>query len=147
MSKIIIGSDHGGFLLKSKIVELLTANGLEVNDVGTFDDKSVDYPDYAAKVASAVSKGEYPRGILICGSGIGVSIVANKFKGVRAALCTTVQLAKLSREHNDSNILCLGERVLKEKNALMMVNKWLSTPFEGGRHQTRVNKIHSVSNC
>ena len=145
MNQIVIGSDHGGVNLKNKIVEQLKEKGYDVVDKGCFSDESVDYPDYAIQVAEAVGTGEIPKGILVCGSGIGVSIVANKVKGVRAALCTDVRLAKLSRQHNNSNILCLGERILKEKNALMMVDTWLSTEFEGDRHNRRVEKIHSLT--
>ena len=147
MKKIVIGSDHGGVILKAKIIKLLESLNYDVTDKGTFDDNSVDYPDYAKLVSESVSNGNFEKGILVCGSGIGVSIVANKFKNVRAALCTSVQLAKLSRQHNNANILCLGERVLKEKNALMIVETWLKTAFEAGRHERRVNKIHEITNC
>ena len=145
MEKIVIGSDHGGINLKNKIAEILREKGFDVVDKGCYSEDRVDYPDYALEVAKSVGTGEIPRGILVCGSGIGVSIVANKVAGVRAALCTDVRLAKLSRQHNDANILCLGERVLKEKNALMMVDIWLSTEFEGDRHIERIKKIHDLT--
>lgn len=146
--KIYIASDHAGLILKSAIVSHLSnSSHVEIIDLGPKTDARVDYPDFAALVAKEVSSNTRCRGILICGSGIGVSIVANKFVGVRAALCTTVQLAKLSRQHNDANILCLGERILKEKNALMMVDIWLKTEFEAGRHADRVKKIHSTTGC
>jgi ribose 5-phosphate isomerase B len=146
--KIYIASDHAGILLKSAIVQhLQNSADVEIIDLGPQSDDRVDYPDFAALVAKEVSTNQECRGILVCGSGIGVSIVANKFAGVRAALCTSVQLAKLSRQHNDANILCLGERILKEKNALMMVDTWLKTEFEAGRHADRVQKIHSTTGC
>lgn len=145
---IYIASDHAGVLLKKAIITQLKKNDLiQLIDLGPSNDDRVDYPDFAVKVAEKVSKDSTVRGILVCGSGIGVSIVANKFKNVRAALCTTVQLAKLSRQHNNSNILCLGERILKEKNALMMVDTWLKTDFEAGRHQDRIEKIHNLTGC
>ena len=146
--KIVLASDHAGVNLKAKIVSHLNElNQHKIIDLGPNNDSRVDYPDYAYKAAKFVSDGDAEFGIIICGSGIGVSIVANKVKGIRAALCTTVQLAKLSREHNDANILCMGERILKEKNAIMMVDTFLSTKFEEGRHQLRVDKIHSNTGC
>jgi ribose 5-phosphate isomerase B len=147
MKKIIIASDHAGFYLKEKIIELLNSLQYIVEDAGPYNTESVDYPDFAKKVAEKISVGSFEIGILICGSGIGVSIVANKFKNVRAALCTNVQLAKLSRQHNNAYILCLGERFVKEKNAFMMVKAFLKTEFEGGRHERRVKKIHELTQC
>ena len=142
--KIAIASDHGGCELKEKIVELLKEKGLEVIDYGVDNPESVDYPDYGIKVANAVSKGIAERGILSCGTGIGMSIVANKFPDVRAALCYDMFTARMSRLHNDANILVLGGRVLDKEVALMMVDIWLRTGFEGGRHQRRLDKISEI---
>jgi len=144
MKNIVIGSDHGGFKLKEKIREYLEKQGYEVRDVGTFCEESCDYPNFSASVASLVSKGIYKRGILICKSGIGNSIVANKFPGVRAALSYNLTAARLSREHNDSNILVLGSRFVSGALAKRMVKVWLNTEFQGGRHQRRVNIIKSI---
>ncbi len=138
---IIIGCDHAAYELKEKIKEVLVADGYSVEDVGTFSEASVDYPDFGQRVASEVSRGDYNRGILICGTGIGMSMVANKYKDVRAALCAEPFSAKLSRLHNDSNILVLGSRVTGEALALDIVDTWLDTPFEGGRHRVRVDKF------
>ncbi len=142
--KIAIASDHGGCELKEKIVELLKEKGLEVIDYGVDNPESVDYPDYGIKVANAVSKGIAERGILSCGTGIGMSIVANKFPNVRAALCYDMFTARMSRLHNDANILVLGGRVLDKEIALLMVDAWLRTDFEGGRHQRRLDKISEL---
>lgn len=139
--KIAIGSDHGGFELKTKIADYLKSKNIEVKDFGTFTNESCDYPVFAKEVALEVSKGAYNRGILICGTGIGVSIVANKVKGVRAALCYDTFCAEMSREHNNANILCLGQRVTKEDLALEIIDVWLKAEFEGGRHEKRVNMI------
>jgi len=139
--KIAIGADHGGFKLKEKIVQYLKDNNIEFKDFGTFDENSCDYPDYGKKVAIEVSKGNFNRGILVCGSGIGMSIVANKVKGVIAALCWNKATAESARTHNNSNVLCLGERQTDDKLALEMVDIWLNTEFEGGRHKIRVDKI------
>lgn len=139
--KIAIGSDHGGFRLKGVIIEHLKSKGFETKDFGTFDEQACDYPDIAYKVAENVSKGLYNKGILICGTGIGVSITANKVKGIRAALCGDVFSAKMARAHNDSNILCLGQRVITEDLALEILDEWLQSEFEGGRHKIRVEKI------
>lgn len=142
--KIAIASDHGGRELKEKIIVLLKEEGLEVVDYGVDNPESVDYPDYGIKVANAVSKGIAERGILSCGTGIGMSIVANKFPDVRAALCYDMFTARMSRLHNDANILVLGGRVLDKEIALMMVDVWLRTGFEGGRHQRRLDKISEI---
>lgn len=139
--KIAIGSDHGGFELKAKIAEYLEGKGIEIKDFGTFTNESCDYPVFAKEVATEVANGSFNRGILICGTGIGVSIVANKVKGIRAALCFDAFCAKMSREHNNANILCLGQRVLSKDLALEIVDIWLKTDFEGGRHQRRVDLI------
>ncbi|HID79192.1 MAG TPA: ribose 5-phosphate isomerase B [Aquifex aeolicus] len=144
MDKIAIGADHAGFKLKEFVKKLLREKGLEVVDVGTYNEERCHYPEYAKRVAKMVSQGEVYRGILICGSGIGMSIVANKFKGVRAALCHNIYSAKFSRLHNDSNILCLGGRVTGEDLTREIVEVWLSTPFEGGRHFQRLQFIEEI---
>ncbi len=142
--KIAIGSDHAGVGLKGRIGSLLAQLGQSVQDLGTNGSDPVDYPDYGAKVAEAVSTGTAERGILVCGSGVGMSIVANKFPGVRAALCSDEQLARTSRAHNDANVLVLGERVLDADRGLDIVKAWLETPFDGGRHARRVQKIRDL---
>ena len=138
--KIIIGSDHAGFDLK----EALKTAFRGMTDIGTDSTDSVDYPDFGARVARAVSSGEFDRGILICGSGVGMSIVANKFPGIRAALCTDTETARLSRMHNDANILVLAGRRTDLKEAVAIVTVWLETPFEGGRHTRRLDKIRNI---
>jgi len=138
--RIAIGSDHAGFRLKERLREFLK-EGHQVVDFGTESEEPTDYPDIAFKVAERVSSGEFDRGILICGTGIGMCIAANKVKGIRAALCWDERTAELSRKHNDSNILCLGGRILSEEEAKRIVEKWLSSEFEGGRHLRRVRKI------
>lgn len=139
-----IGSDHGGFNLKNEIVRFLKAKGYEVKDFGTYNTDSVDYPDFGQTVAEAVSRGECDKGIVICGTGVGISIAANKVKGIRAALCTDTYMARMTREHNDANILALGERVLGVGVALDIVETWLGTQFVGGRHQQRIEKIAQI---
>jgi ribose 5-phosphate isomerase B len=139
--KIGIGSDHAGFEAKEAIKKFLNDQGIEFVDYGTFSKDSCDYPDYARKVAEAVSTGECTRGILCCGSGIGVSIVANKVRKVRAALCHDVESAKLSRQHNDSNVICFSARTTTATEIESILQAWFSTEFEGGRHKTRVDKI------
>jgi ribose 5-phosphate isomerase B len=143
--KIAIGSDHAGFTRKQEILEHLQSQGHEVKDLGTYSKDSMDYPDVAVEVAKQVASKEVERGILVCGSGIGVSIVANKTEGVRAANCVNEEMASLSRQHNDANVLTLGERLVDTKTALSMVDIFLSTQFEGGRHQQRVDKIHDLT--
>ncbi len=138
---IVLGSDHGGLELKEAIQAALAARGLDVNDYGTDNGDSVDYPDFAEKVAGAVSRGDAELGILVCGTGIGMSIVANKFPGVRAALATDEFMAQMAKEHNNANILVLGGRVLTAEKAVKLVNIWLDTHYEGGRHQRRLDKI------
>lgn len=138
---IAIGSDHGGFRLKEEIKQLLTELKIDHNDFGTYSAESVDYPQIARTVAEAVVGGEYDRGILICGTGIGINIAANKIKGVRAALCHDVFSAQMSREHNDANILTMGERVIGAGHARVIVETWLTTEFAGGRHSRRVCQI------
>lgn len=140
-NKIAIGSDHGGFELKEKIVDYLKLHDFEFKDFGTFSNESCDYPVFAKEVALEVAKGNFNKGILICGTGIGVSIVANKVKGIRAALCFDTFCAKMSRAHNNANILCLGQRVIAQDLALEIVDVWLNSEFEGGRHEKRVEMI------
>jgi ribose 5-phosphate isomerase B len=142
--RIAVGSDHRGFAVKSRIIELLRQLQKEVIDVGTHAADSVDYPDIAAEVAQQVSQGAVDRGILICGSGIGMAIAANKFPGVRAAPCHDDLTAEMSRRHNDLNVLCLSADMLGEKLIDRMVEIWLKTEFEGGRHARRVEKITQI---
>lgn len=139
--KVAIGSDHRGYKLKSRLKELLEDRGHEVMDIGTGDQESVDYPDYAFPVSEKVAAGEADRGILICGSGIGMSIAANKVRGIRAALCRTVWDAEMTRKHNDSNVLALSEKSGDDPAVDEVVLTWINTPFEGGRHLRRINKI------
>lgn len=141
--KIAIGSDHGGFKLKGKIIEFLRGKEILFEDFGTFDEESCDYPDIAKKIAEKVSDNTFDFGILICGTGIGVSITANKIPGIRAALCGDTFSAKMSKEHNNANILCLGQRVIGEGLALDIVDVWLKSEFLGGRHKRRVDKIEN----
>lgn len=141
---IAIGCDHGGFDLKEAIAAHLQTRGTEYRDFGIFENRSVDYPDIAARVAKAVQSGEAERGLLVCGTGIGMSLAANKFKGIRAAACSETFSAKYTRLHNDSNILCLGGRVLGPGVAIEMVDLFLDTAFEGGRHQRRVDMISEL---
>jgi len=143
-SPIIIGSDHAAFPLKEKVKQFVIEKGIEIEDVGTDGEGSVDYPDFGIKVAKAVSSGEYPRGILLCGTGLGMSMVANRFPHVRAALCSDLFSARMSREHNDSNILVLGGRTVGDALAFELVKTWLETPFEGGRHQRRLDKFDVI---
>ncbi len=138
---IIMGSDHAAFELKEKIKEYLEGQGFEVQDAGTYDEASVNYADYGKKVAGAVSEGRFSKGILMCGTGLGMSMTANRFPGVRAALCTDIFSAKMSRLHNDSNILVLGGRVTGDILAFEIVQTWLDTGFEGGRHLERIKSI------
>ncbi len=141
---IVIGSDHGGLELKSAVLQLLAERGLEPLDMGTANGDSVDYPDFAEKVALAVSRGEAQLGILICGTGIGMSIAANKYPGVRAALVTDEYMAQMAREHNNANILVMGGRVMPAEKACRLVTAWLDAEYEGGRHQRRLDKIARV---
>lgn len=142
--KLAIASDHAGLDLKNRVLDHLKQKGIEVADFGTDNNESVDYPDFGMRVAKAVSDEEIERGILLCGSGIGMSIVANKYPGVRAALCHDTQTARLSREHNDANILVMGGRLLDEPKALEIVKTWLETKFLGGRHSKRIEKILEI---
>jgi ribose 5-phosphate isomerase B len=142
--KVILANDHRGTQLKMRFKEFLDQMHIESFDVGAFSADSVDYPDFGASAAKKVSEGEYDRAVLICGSGIGMCIVANKFPRVRAALCHDVQAARMTREHNDSNVLCLGADVVSEGLAQDILKTWLETEFEGGRHLRRVEKIRDI---
>jgi ribose 5-phosphate isomerase B len=143
--KLAIGADHGGVELKQEIVKFLQSiKNIEVSDYGTLTRDSVDYPDYGRTVSEAVSQGTVDRGILICGTGIGMSIVANRFPRVRAALCHDNFTARMSRLHNDANVLVMGERVIGRGVALDIVKAWLETEFEGSRHQRRLDKIREI---
>ena len=144
--QISIGCDHAGFELKERVKRLLHEAHHQVQDEGTFNGDSVDYPDFAASVARTVSEGRSERGILICGTGIGMSITANKLAEVRAALCHSVETARLSRQHNDSNVLAIGARVLETDLALEIVEEWLKAEFDGGHHQERLEKIRLLEN-
>jgi ribose 5-phosphate isomerase B len=139
--RIAVGADQGGYQLKQQIIESPALQGHQVLDLGIHELKSVDYPDIAAMVARAVANGEAERGIVICGTGIGVSMAANRVPGIRAALCTDCYMARMAREHNDAQVLCLGGRVLGAGSAQDIVQVFLSAEFEGGRHARRVNKI------
>ncbi len=141
---IIIGSDHGGLALKTALNSYLNRRGFKVTDAGTDSDSSVDYPDFGQKVAESVIAGEADLGILICGTGIGMSIAANKIPGIRAALVTDVFMARMAKEHNNANVLVLGGRVLDEQKACDLVGAWLDASFEGGRHQSRLDKITAL---
>ena len=141
--KLVIGSDHGGYILKEELKKTLSDAGIDFDDCGVYDESSADYPEIARKLCNAIIDGKYDRGILLCGTGIGVSIVANRIKGIRAALCGDVFSAKMSREHNDANVLCLGGRVTGPGLADMIVRTWLDTPFDGGRHLRRIDMIDS----
>ncbi|MFD1020083.1 ribose 5-phosphate isomerase B [Thalassobacillus hwangdonensis] len=139
--KIILASDHGGVNLREEVASLLDELGIQYEDIGCDCEESVDYPDYGIPVAERVANGEFDKGILICGTGIGMSISANKVKGVRAALVHDLFSAKATREHNDSNVLCMGERVIGPGLAREIARTWVSTDYEGGRHERRVGKI------
>jgi ribose 5-phosphate isomerase B len=145
--KIPVGSDHAGLELKRAMIEYLEELGYEPEDQGTFGPESVDYPDYAAKVARLVSSGQRRRGVVVCGTGIGVSISANKLPGVRAAVCTDVFMAEMAARHNNANVLALGGRILSPEAARPIVRKWLETPYEGGRHDRRLKKIEDLEKC
>ena len=142
--RVALGADHAGVHLKDAVRSLLEDRGIEVHDFGTVGDASVDYPDYAAQVGRAVADGEADRGILACGTGLGMAIAANKIDGVRAAPVVDLESARLSREHNDANILALGARVTPPDMALQIVSTFLDTPFAGGRHQRRIDKITAL---
>ncbi len=145
--RVALAADHGGYQLKEAIKGWLSELGIEAEDFGTHAPDSVDYPDYARVVAEKVAAGEFDRGILVCGTGIGMSIAANKVPGIRAALCHDVFSARATREHNDSNVLALGERVIGQGLARAIVEAWLGTEFAGGRHAGRVEKIRAIENA
>ena len=145
--RIAIGSDHSAFEIKKELVKYLDEKGYLVSDEGTYSFESCDYPDFAEKVALKVRDKVVELGILICGTGIGMSISANKFRGIRAALCFNEYMAEMSRLHNNANILCLGARVLSQEQMIEIINKWLSTEFEGGRHSKRLAKIDEMEGC
>ena len=142
--KIIIGADHGGYELKAHLVNWLTNNNYDFVDAGTYSEDSCDYPDVASQVSKRVSNKEFDRGILLCGSGIGVTIVANKFKNIRAALCCNPDIARLSREHNNANILTLGGRFIDKTTGEQILQIWLTTKFQGARHQRRLDKLNML---
>lgn len=142
--KIAVGSDHAGFRLKGIIRDYLKKEGYEVEDVGTFSEESVHYPEFAFRVAKLVADGKADRGILVCGSGIGMCMAANRVKGIRAVHASEPYSAKMSRRHNDSNVLCLGERFIGQDMAMEILRVWLSEPFEGGRHEIRVQMMDEM---
>jgi ribose 5-phosphate isomerase B len=142
--RIAVGSDHRGYQIKGKLVTLLCADGHEVTDFGTQSDQAVDYPDYAVSVAKSVASGKAERGILICGTGFGMAIAANKFKGVRAATCADEVMAEMCRRHNDVNVLCLPGDLIGDRPVGDLVRIWLATEFEGGRHSRRIDKINHI---
>ena len=144
--KIAIGSDHVGIDMKKEIVNYLSELGYEVNDFGAYTSERTDYPIYGKKVADGVASGQYDAGVLICGTGIGISISANKVKGIRAAVCSEPYSAKLSKEHNNSNIIAFGSRVVGVDLAKMIVKEWLDAKYEGGRHSNRINMISKIEN-
>lgn len=142
--RMAIGSDHAGLHLRDVVKKRLLQAGIDVNDLGPQDDTSVDYPDYAGKVSAEIVAGRAELGVLVCGTGIGMSIAANKVKGIRAALCHTEFEARMARMHNDANVLCLGERVTGPGVAEAILTAFVETPFEGGRHQKRVDKVKAL---
>ncbi|MBU0515483.1 MAG: ribose 5-phosphate isomerase B [Proteobacteria bacterium] len=139
--EVVVGSDHAGYALKEALKNHLIASGHTVVDVGADSTASVDYPDFGARAAAAVQAGEFERGVLVCGSGVGMSVAANRFSGVRAVLAHNIWAARMARAHNDANVLCLGERITGLGLALDIVDTFFTTPFEGGRHQGRVDKL------
>ena len=139
--KIAVACDHGGYRLKNVLMEEMVKQGYEVIDFGTYSEESCDYPDFAAKAAKAVASGDSDKGVVVCGTGIGVSITANKVKGIRCALVHDVFSAKATRAHNDTNMLAMGQRVIGEGLALEILNAWLHTDYEGGRHDARIEKM------
>ncbi|MBU3740823.1 MAG: ribose 5-phosphate isomerase B [Candidatus Kapabacteria bacterium] len=141
---ISIGSDHAGFAYKEALKAMLVAEGHEVIDVGTHSEERADYPDYGVAAARLVANGTARYGVLVCGSGIGISIAANKVHGIRAANCVTVEMAQLARQHNDANMVAIGQRLVSEVDAKAIVKAFLTTDFEGGRHAQRVEKIHAL---
>jgi ribose 5-phosphate isomerase B len=142
--KIVVGSDHAAYELKEAIKEKLTKEGHEVIDVGCDSTESVDYPKYGHAVGRAVASGEAERGIAVCGSGIGISIACNKVPGIRAALCTSVEMAEMCRRHNNANVVCMGARMISQELAFDIIDKWMTTDFEGGKHLRRINEIEDL---
>jgi len=142
--KVVIACDHGGFELKEIVKKHLMEKGYSVMDIGTYNTDSVDYPDYGQKAGEIVAKKEADRGIVICGTGIGISLAANKVDGIRCALCTNEFMAIMSRKHNNANMLALGNRVIGSGLAISVVDAWMSTEFEGGRHEVRINKLMNI---
>ena len=143
--KIAIGCDHAGYELKEKVKAKMAAAGNEMIDVGTDSTESVDYPKYGHAVGRAVASGEAERGIAICGSGIGISIACNKVPGVRAALCTSTEMAEMCRRHNNANVICMGARMISEELAFAMIDTWMTTEFEGGKHERRINELDDIN--
>ena len=142
--KIAVASDHGGYLLKETVKKHLEDRGIEVLDLGTHSEESVDYPVYGKACGEAVASGKADLGVVVCGTGIGISIAANKVKGIRCGLCTSVEMAHLTKQHNNANILALGGRTTEPELALKIVDEWLDTEFEGGRHQRRVDMLDQM---
>ena len=142
--KIVVGSDHAAYELKEAIKEKLIGEGHEVIDVGCDSPESVDYPKYGHAVGRAVASGEAERGIAVCGSGIGISIACNKVPGIRAALCTSVEMAEMCRRHNNANVVCMGARMISQELAFDIIDKWMTTDFEGGKHLRRINEIEDL---
>ena len=142
--KIVVGSDHAAYELKEAIKEKLISEGHEVIDVGCDSTESVDYPKYGHAVGRAVASGEAERGIAVCGSGIGISIACNKVPGIRAALCTSVEMAEMCRRHNNANVVCMGARMISQELAFDIIDKWMTTEFEGGKHLRRINEIEDL---
>ena len=142
--KIAVASDHGGFALKEEVKKHLMERGLEVLDLGTYSEESVDYPVYGRACGEAVASGTADLGIVVCGTGIGISIAANKVKGIRCGLCTSVEMARLTKQHNNANILALGGRTTETSLAMEIVDAWLDTEFEGGRHQRRIDLLDQM---
>ncbi len=144
MIKVAVGCDHGGFILKESVVSTLERLGAEVVDLGCYDESSVDYPVYGEKVARSVASGECALGVIMCGTGIGISIAANKVRGVRAAVVTNTYMAKLTKNHNNANIIALGGRVISPDEAAAIVEAWYTAEYEGGRHQRRLDMISAI---
>jgi len=142
--KLAVASDHAGFDLKEKIKRLLESESHTVEDLGCYTTESCDYPDYARKLCRALTDGRIERGVLVCGTGLGMSYTANRYKGIRAALCTNAEMAEMSRAHNDANVLVLGARVTETDLARDILKAWMDTPFDGGRHLRRINKIDEL---
>lgn len=141
---LAIGSDHGGYELKEHIKKYLDEKGVAYKDFGCYDESSVDYPDIAEAVCKSINDGESENGILVCGTGIGISIAANKIDGIRAAHCHDVYSAEMTKRHNNANVICMGGRVIGRELAFKIIDAWLGAEFEGGRHQTRIDKIHDL---